>query len=253
VDDNAFVTSLTGELASQPGVVAVALGGSRAQRTHRDDSDWDFAVYYRDGFSPDALRAKGWEGEVSEIGGWGGGVMNGGAWLTVDGRKVDVHYRDLGEVEHWCREAEAGRFRKELLLFYVAGIPTYVVMAELAINEVLAGALPSVEYPDALSASASERWRADARASVGYALAAAQGGDVATALANASRAVIEVSHGRLAAQKTWVLNEKGIAAAAGLDAVAQRLLVVSDDALTGAIERIAATVEESERTDRDPD
>ena len=58
----------------------------------------------------------------------------GGAWLTIDGRPVDVHYRDLNQVEHWCAEAEAGRFVKEHLLFYVAGIPTYVVMGELALN-----------------------------------------------------------------------------------------------------------------------
>lgn len=43
-------------------------------------------------FDPAALRALGWKGEVSEVGGWGGGVFNGGAWLTVDGRRVDVAY-----------------------------------------------------------------------------------------------------------------------------------------------------------------
>ena len=73
----------------------------------------------------------GWSGVVSEIGGWGGGVMNGGAWLSIEGRRVDVHYRDLNDVEHWCNEAVAGRFRKELLLFYVAGIPTYVFIRGL--------------------------------------------------------------------------------------------------------------------------
>ena len=83
-------------------------------------------------FYPDALRGMRWEGEVSDVGGWGGGVMNGGAWLTVDGRRADVHYRDLDDVQFWCGEAEAGRFQKELLQFYVAGIPTYTVMGELA-------------------------------------------------------------------------------------------------------------------------
>jgi hypothetical protein len=83
-------------------------------------------------FEPQHLRDCGWEGVVSEIGGWGGGVMNGGAWLNVDGRRVDVRYRDLDEVEYWCAEAQAGRFKKELLLFDVAGIPTYVLMGELA-------------------------------------------------------------------------------------------------------------------------
>ena len=109
MEDPRFTAWMADELASLPGVDAVGLGGSRARGEHRADSDWDFAVYYRTGFDPAALRAKGRDGEVSEIGGWGGGVMNGGAWLTVDGRKVDVHHRDLGEVEHWCAEAEAGR------------------------------------------------------------------------------------------------------------------------------------------------
>ncbi|KOG79760.1 DNA polymerase subunit beta, partial [Streptomyces varsoviensis] len=67
-DDEAFASHLTEQLASLPGVRAVALGGSRATGTHRPDSDWDFAVYYRGEFSPEALRALGWPGEVSEIG-----------------------------------------------------------------------------------------------------------------------------------------------------------------------------------------
>ena len=76
-----------------------------------------FAIYYEGPFDPDALRGMRWEGEVSDVGGWGGGVMNGGAWLTVDGRRADVHYRDLDDVQFWCGEAEAGRFQKELLQF----------------------------------------------------------------------------------------------------------------------------------------
>jgi hypothetical protein len=150
VDDAEFEAWLARELAMLPDVLAVALGGSRAQGTHRADSDWGFALYYRDAFDPDCLRAKGWPGQVSGIGGWGGGVMNGGAWLTIDDRRVDVHYRDLDEVEHWCREAESGRFNKELLLFYAAGIPTYVVMAELATDRVLVGNLPRPSYPELL-------------------------------------------------------------------------------------------------------
>jgi hypothetical protein len=99
-DDDAFCHYVVGRLAGLPGVQAVALGGSRASGTNRPDSDWDFAVYYRGAFSPDDLRAVGWPGMVFEIGGWGGGVFNGGAWLQVDGRKVDVHYRDLEDVEY---------------------------------------------------------------------------------------------------------------------------------------------------------
>ena len=96
-------------LATFPTVQAVALGGSRAQGTHRPESDWDLAICYRGDFDPADLRAVGRPGEVSEIGGWGGGVFNGGAWLTIDDRRVDVHYRDLDIVQHERAEAESNR------------------------------------------------------------------------------------------------------------------------------------------------
>jgi predicted nucleotidyltransferase len=217
VEDPAFEAWMASELAALPGVIAVSLGGSRAQGTHRPDSDWDYAVYYRGAFDPGTLRAKGWAGQVSEVGGWGGGVMNGGAWLTIDGRRVDIHYRDLDEVEYWCAEATAGRFKKELLLFYAAGIPTYVVIAELATNRVLVGELPRPSYPGVLATSAGRRWHNDALASLGYASAAlGNRGDVAVALANASRGLMEAAQSVLASQEHWVLNEKGIVTRAGL-------------------------------------
>jgi hypothetical protein len=114
-------------LAHVGGVEAVALGGSRAAGTHRPDSDWDFGVYYRGGLDTDAIRGLGWAGHVFEPGAWGGGVFNGGAWLRIDARKVDLVYRDLDDVEFRMGEAEAGRFDVERLMFYVAGVPTYVV------------------------------------------------------------------------------------------------------------------------------
>jgi hypothetical protein len=93
VSDDAFAAYVGDRLGGLPGVQAVTLGGSRAQGTHRPDSDWDFSVYYRGTFEPGHIRALGWPGEVFPVGGWGGGVFNGGAWLTVDGRRADVHYR----------------------------------------------------------------------------------------------------------------------------------------------------------------
>lgn len=245
VEDPAFEAWIASELAALPGVLAVTLGGSRAQGTHRPESDWDYAVYYREVFDPGSLRAKGWAGQVSEVGGWGGGVMNGGAWLTIDGRRVDVHYRDLDEVEHWCAEAAAGRFKKELLLFYAAGIPTYVVMAELAINRVLAGKLPRPSYPGLLAANAGRRWHHDALASLGYASAALGScGDTAVALANASRGLIEAAQSVLASQEQWVLNEKGIVTRSGLAEDMGLLLAATDTgALQAAIEAITAHVQ----------
>jgi predicted nucleotidyltransferase len=168
-DQGAFLTYVTERLGALPYVRAVALGGSRATGTHRPDSDWDLAVYYRGPFSPGSLRDLGWPGEVSEIGGWGGGVFNGGAWLTVGDRRVDVHYRDLDDVEHHLAEANEGRFRIERLLFHLVGVPTYIVVAELAVNQVLQGTLPCPEYPEALRRRARERWWSEAGLTLDYA------------------------------------------------------------------------------------
>ncbi len=88
MDDATFQADFAERLDRLPSVEAVMLGGSRALGLHGADSDWDFAIYYRGVFEPQDLRNCGWEGVVSEIGGWGGGVMNGGAWLNVDGRRV---------------------------------------------------------------------------------------------------------------------------------------------------------------------
>jgi hypothetical protein len=216
-DDGAFGEYVAGQLASLPGVRAVTLGGSRAAGTSRPDSDWDFAVYYRGTFCPDSLRALGWPGRVFEIGGWGGGVFNGGAWLQVDGRQVDVHYRDLDDVEHQLAEARAGRFRIERLMFHLAGIPTYIVVAEIALHRVLSGDLPRPAYPDALRAAAPPRWWGDAQATLGYGRAAyAARGRLAETAGTVAVAACQAAHAVLAASGQWVTNEKELLDRAGL-------------------------------------
>ncbi|MDN0194897.1 nucleotidyltransferase domain-containing protein [Streptomyces sp. S.PNR 29] len=215
--DPAFLDTTADRLAALPTVRAVALGGSRAQGTHGPGSDWDLAVYYRGPFDPADLRALGWEGEVSEVGGWGGGVFNGGGWLTIDGRRVDVHYRDLEVVEHELAQAEQGRFRIEPLMFHLAGIPTYLIVAELAINEVLRGELPRPAYPEALRRTAPERWYGMATATLAYAKAGHAPKGALTQVAGAiALAATQTAHAVLAARGEWVTNDKGLVERAGL-------------------------------------
>jgi Nucleotidyltransferase domain len=64
VDDDVFPRHVADRLGALPGVEAVTLGGSRAEGIHRPDSDWDFSVYYRGHFAPQALRDIGWPGEL---------------------------------------------------------------------------------------------------------------------------------------------------------------------------------------------
>lgn len=248
--DDMFLDLVADRLAALPAVRAVTLGGSRAQGTHAPDSDWDLAVYYRGGFDPADLRAVGWDGEVSEIGGWGGGVFNGGAWFTIDGRRVDVHYRDLDVIDHELAEARQGRFHWEPLMFHLAGIPSYLVVAELAVNQVLRGALPRPDYPQALREAAPPVWRGRAAMTLQYAKAAyvrrGQATEVAGALAIAA---MNTAHAVLAARGEWVTNEKRLLQRAGLrgmDAITTGLRPEPDalaQAITQAEELFEAVVQ----------
>jgi hypothetical protein len=241
--DDAFRKYVADELAGLPGVQAVALGGSRVAMTNGPDSDWDFAVYYRGAFSPGDLRALGWPGTVSEIGGWGGGAFNGGAWLQVDGRKVDVHYRDLDDVEHHLAQARAGRFGVERLMFHLAGVPTYIVVAEIALNQVLSGDLPRPAYPDALRAAAPPRWWRDAQATLGYGRGAyARRGRLTETAGTIAVAAAQAAHAVLAASGQWITNEKTLLDRAGLRGLDQILagLTPDPDALTEATDAAEA-------------
>ncbi|TEA08211.1 nucleotidyltransferase domain-containing protein [Mycobacteroides salmoniphilum] len=239
--DTDFLDSVADRLAALPAIEAVTLGGSRAQGTHRPDSDWDLAIYYRGDFDPGELRQIGWDGEVSEIGAWGGGVFNGGAWLHIDGRDVDVHYRDLADVQKQLVRAERGEFHIEPLMFHLAGIPSYLVVGELALNKVLHGILPCPDYPAALRESAPEVWAARAALNVRYAEKNyAPQGRVTQCAGLLAVAAMEYAHAARAARGAWVTNEKQLLDAAGLSAVHTILAGLSPDpvALTRAVEEI---------------
>lgn len=219
MDDETFLGGVADALFGLPTVQAVSLGGSRAQGTHRPDSDWDLAIYYRGPFDPEVLRAQGWEGEVSDLGGWGGGVFNGGAWLHIDGRPVDVHYRDLDVVETEHAKADRGEFHIEPLMFHLAGIPSYLVVGELAINRVLRGSLPSPAFPEALRRSAPGIWAERAESNLSYAARNhAPFGRSVEAVGLVAVAATQYAHAVLASRSEWSTNEKTLLDRAGLRA-----------------------------------
>lgn len=238
-DDDAFGEYVADTLMGIAGVQAVTLGGSRAAGTHRPDSDWDFAVYYRGEFDPRELRDIGWPGEISPIGGWGGGVFNGGAWLEVDSRQVDVHYRDLNEVEHQLAQARTGHFHIERLIFHQAGIPSYLLVAELALGRTLRGELPVPAFPEPLRRAAPHHWWDTAQLTLGYARAAhAERGHRLETVAAVGQATCEAAHAVMAERGSWITNEKDLIDSAGLREVEQVLdgLTADADSLTKAID-----------------
>jgi hypothetical protein len=230
MNDEAFLRYVADRLGGLPGVEAVALGGSRAAGTHHKDSDWDFSIYYRGHFDPQALRDLGWPGEVSEIGGWSAGVFNGGAWLEIEGRRSDVHYRDLDVIDQQIAEAGAGRFRIEPLMFHLAGIPSYLVLAELAGNRVLRGDLPVPSYPPALRERAPRVWWDRAERTFDYARAGhAPYGRLTQCAGLVAQAASCAAHAVLAARSQWVTNEKLLLTRAGLRRVDEFVAAAQPD------------------------
>lgn len=220
------VAELCAELGTQHDVVAVALGGSRAAGGHHAGSDWDLGVYYRGAVSLARLAR---HGEVHPPGSWGR-LMNGGAWLTLNGLKVDILLRDLDVVLHWAEEARRGRYEVDALLGYAAGAPTYMLLSELAVSRTVAGALPEAgPYPDALAETGERRWRVHAEFSLAHALMRAERGDVTGVAAQAAKAVLEAAHARACLARHWILNEKGLVERAGLGVVHARFATIPDE------------------------
>jgi Nucleotidyltransferase domain len=234
------VEHLADRLAAIPGVVAVSLGGSRATGTAGPDSDWDFGLYYRGTIDPADVAALGWPGRVFAPGEWGR-LVDGGAWLSVDGAQVDLCYRDLDVVLRWTAEAEAGRFEIQREVGYVAGIPTYVLAAELGLGRVLAGSLPRPAFPAALRASAPPLWSQLAAGALHHAEVFARRGDRVACVANAAQAVLACGWARLAAAGRWSVNEKRLVAAAGLDAA--QAVLADDVDLVAMVDALAPVLD----------
>jgi hypothetical protein len=150
--------------------------------------------------------------------------MNGGAWLTVDGVRVDLLYRDLLDVERWTAEAREGRWELFRVPGYLAGFPSYTLAAELALGVWLAGTLPRPSYPAALCELAPARWRWEAAFAPDAPSSHADRGDVAACFGKLSLAVLAEGHARAAESAMWVVNEKGLTDRTGLAHIEADLL-----------------------------
>lgn len=243
VTDDEFVEMVTSACRQAPNAEAVALGGSRARGDHRPDSDWDFAVYYRDAIDIDYFEQLGWSGQVYRPFDWGQ-VMYGGAVFDMDGRHFDIHYRNLDVVEHWSKKALEGDFEVYLLGFHLAGIPTYMLTGELAISRTLWGELPRPGYPDALRRKAPAVWLGRAHQELAYATYWATSENPVSCAGALAKVVLQAAHARLAHRGVWALNEKRMVQWADLTDLYRWFAALgsSPRELNTAIEEVGAAV-----------
>jgi predicted nucleotidyltransferase len=112
-----LVLSVLKRLAAICGIKTVVLGGSHARGRAQPGSDIDLGILYSEAapFSIQSLRelaevVNDTSGPVvSDFYEWGPWI-NGGAWLTIGGQRVDLLYRSLEHLERVLAEAEAGRY-----------------------------------------------------------------------------------------------------------------------------------------------
>lgn len=116
-DQRELVSRLATRLGALRGVKAVVLGGSHARGRAQPGSDIDLGILYSEAapFTIDSIREladsvndtpKPVVTSFYEWGPW----INGGAWLTIGGQRVDFLYRSLDHLERVIADAEAGRY-----------------------------------------------------------------------------------------------------------------------------------------------
>lgn len=263
---------LGARLGRCPEVRAVTLGGSQASGTADAGSDIDLGLYL-DHRSPldvawlQRLAAevddRGDEAVVGRPGEWGPWV-NGGAWLRIEGRRVDWIYRDLDLVARTIESLCDGRPTTHFQAGHPAGFSTEIYAAEVHLAEVLFDAdgdiakLKSrlVPYPPRLQrALIAGLW--EARFVVEAAAGAARRGDTHFVAGSAFRSVVCMAQALFALNERYWLHEKGsIALTDGLDRKPERFearvrTVLGDlgrepSELVGSLDRLAGILAEVE-------
>lgn len=139
-EQHELVLSLVERLSNIRGISAVVLGGSHARGCAQPGSDIDLGIFYSEAapFSIRNLRELAAEVNdtanpaVTDFYGWGQWV-NGGAWLTIGGQRVDFIYRSLEHVERVLADAEAGRYELDYAQQPPFGFFSVTYLGEIAI------------------------------------------------------------------------------------------------------------------------
>lgn len=122
------------------GLRAIVLGGSYASGSQRPDSDIDVGLYYGENqlLDIDQIRAiasllnDAPNPTVTELGEWGTWV-NGGAWLTIGGQRVDFLYRNIDFVSSTINDCNEGLVRSDYWQQPAYGFHSFMYCTETAI------------------------------------------------------------------------------------------------------------------------
>ena len=223
-NDDVLLGRLARALGGVPGIRAIVLGGSRASGEATAHSDFDIGLYYEADRPIDvgrlakaALLLPGAaSSSVTAIGEWGPWI-NGGAWLTVEGQRVDLLYRDLGKVRGVIEACRAGRIERVYQPGHPHAFVSAIYMGEMALcrvlwdpDQVLAPLKRQCEpYPPALGEALIRSFLWEAKFAIENALHGRGPDDPAYVAGCGFRAVACLCQSLFALNGAYLLNEKG--------------------------------------------
>ncbi|MGZ3677816.1 MAG: nucleotidyltransferase domain-containing protein [Ktedonobacterales bacterium] len=229
-DESLFLSRIVDAIATVPGITAIVLGGSRASDTNTLQSDYDIGLYY-DGGAPFDLAVlrqvvadlddQRRPDAVTPIGSWGAWI-NGGGWLSVEERAVDVIYRDVARVAQIVDEVTQGHFES----FYHWGHPhafiSVIFAAEIALCRPLwdlDGRIAALKerlqpYPPRLRQRMATDFLYEAEFFYNVGQHGLSRGDCNYTAGCCFRAITCLAQSLCALNERWVMNEKGIVALA---------------------------------------
>jgi predicted nucleotidyltransferase len=223
-EQHELVSSLVERVGAISGMKAVVLGGSHARGRAKPESDIDLGLFYSEAapFSIEQVRELAAAVNdmahpvVTDFYGWGAWV-NGGAWLTIGGQRVDFIYRNLEHVERVIAEAEAGRYELDYAQQPPFGFFSATYLGEVAIcvplfdPEARIAALKQrvANYPEALRQSIVQEylWQAEFNLAA-FARKFAARADAYGTAACLTRVVHKLSLVLFALNRQYPLNDK---------------------------------------------
>lgn len=220
-----LATRLAERLKEIEGVRAVVLGGSWARGEALPNSDVDIGIYYLPDHPPsvDALRRLARELDdrhlpdlVTDLGGWGPWI-NGGGWLRVEGRQVDLLYRDLDRVTTTIEECRAGRLTFHYQPGHPHGFHSHIYAGEVRYCNVLydpgnhlSGLKElTADYPPLLKGSLVRRFGWEARFALDTSRKSAERGETFYVTGCLFRCVACLVQVLFALNERYFVNEKG--------------------------------------------
>jgi hypothetical protein len=226
-NDETLLRRLVRAFGGVPGIRAIVLGGSRARGEAGAGSDYDIGLYYEPDnpidvgrlakaavLLPGAARSS-----VTALGEWGPWI-NGGAWLTIDGKRVDLLYRDLGKVRDVIDACREGRVERAYQPGHPHAFVSAIYMGEVAHGRALwdpEAVLAPLRrlcdpYPAALAEALIRTFFWDARLALENAAHGRGRADPAYVAGCAFRCIACLCQTLFALNRTWLLNEKGAVA-----------------------------------------